>query len=68
MLAKASVTLHMSVREESEAFYDELRRNNYVTPTSYLALVKVFLSELNNQRAKIPVQIMKYENGLLRLD
>ena len=39
-----------------------------MTPTSYLALVKVFLSELKNQRDKIPVQIKKYENGLHRLD
>ena len=48
VLSKASVTLHMTVRDESEVFYNELRRNNYVTPTSYLALVKVFLTELKN--------------------
>lgn len=38
-----------------------------MTPMSYLALVKVFLTELKNQRDKIPVQIEKYENGLRRL-
>lgn len=68
VLSHASVTLHMTVRNESENFYDELRRQNYVTPTSYLALVKVFITELTNQRAKIPVQIQKYKDGLTRLD
>ena len=67
VLSKASVNLHVTVRAESEVFYNELRRNNYVTPTSYLALVKVFLTELKNQRDKIPVQITKYKNGLHRL-
>lgn len=54
-LSECTVTLHTSVREESENFYAELRRNNYVTPTSYLALVSVFLKELKNQRDLIPV-------------
>lgn len=39
-----------------------------MTPTSYLALVKVFITELTNQRAKIPVQIQKYKDGLTRLE
>jgi dynein heavy chain len=46
VLAKCSVNLHLTVREETGNFYEELRRNNYVTPTSYLALVKVFMNEL----------------------
>lgn len=49
--------LHLSVREESIRFYNELRRNNYVTPTSYLALLQIFQKELSNQRKKIPAQI-----------
>ena len=68
VLARASRTLHQSVKEETEEFINELRRYNYVTPTSYLALVKVFISELQNQRSLIPVQITKYKNGLERLD
>ena len=38
-----------------------------MTPTSYLALVKVFITELINQRAKIPEAIKKYQNGLKKL-
>lgn len=68
VLSHASVNLHMKVIDESVNFYEELRRKNYVTPTSYLALVKVFLTELKNQRDKIPVQIKKYSDGLTRLE
>lgn len=68
VLSKCSVMLHMTVRDESEVYLSELKRNNYVTPTSYLALVKVFVTELKNQREKIPVQIQKYNNGLEKLD
>ena len=68
LLAKCSVKLHQAVREETEVFFNELRRNNYVTPTSYLALVKVFLIELKNQRDKIPVAINRYRDGLRRLE
>jgi len=68
VLAKCSVNLHLTVREETTNYYEELRRNNYVTPTSYLALVKTFMTELQNQRDKIPVQIQKYRDGLRRLD
>ena len=46
VLAKASVNLHQTVRAASEDFYDELRRKNYVTPTSYLELVDSFVAEL----------------------
>ena len=68
VLSKSCVMLHMTVRDESEVYLSELKRNNYVTPTSYLALVKVFVTELKNQREKIPVQIQKYKNGLEKLD
>ena len=68
VLAKCSVNLHLTVREETLNYFNELRRNNYVTPTSYLALVKVFLIELQNQRDKIPVAINRYRDGLRRLE
>ena len=48
VLSKCSVELHMTTRKETGNFLEELRRNNYVTPTSYLALVKVFMNELQN--------------------
>ena len=41
-LAEITVFIHSSVSEYSEKYYNELRRHNYTTPTSYLELVKVF--------------------------
>lgn len=67
MLAKASVTLHQTVRAASDDFYDELRRKNYVTPTSYLELVDSFVAELKRQQQNIPVAIARFEKGLTRL-
>ena len=67
MLANASVTLHQTVRAASDDFYDELRRKNYVTPTSYLELVDSFVAELKRQQQNIPVAIARFEKGLTRL-
>lgn len=46
VLSNASVQLHQTVREASEDYFTELRRKNYVTPTSYLELVATFVEEL----------------------
>lgn len=67
-ISKSAVQLHLSVREESEKYLNALRRHNYVTPTSYLALMSIFLKELENQRRKIPAQIQTYQSGLTRLE
>jgi dynein heavy chain len=42
-LSEMSVFVHNSVIEVSEAYYAELRRKNYVTPTSYLELLKLYI-------------------------
>ena len=67
VLANASVNLHMTVRDASDNYFAELRRNNYVTPTSYLELVATFVDELKKQKAIIPIRIQRYANGLTRL-
>jgi len=35
--------MHNSVIDKSEIFYDELKRKTYVTPTSYLELIKLYI-------------------------
>jgi len=42
-LAEITVFIHNSVTDYSEKYYNELRRRNYTTPTSYLELVKTFV-------------------------
>jgi dynein heavy chain len=66
-LAEMSVKIHRNVILESERFYNELRRKNYVTPTSYLELVKLYLEMMKAQQSKLPLQIRKYTIGLQTL-
>ena len=40
-------TFHTGTRQLSKSFLDELKRHNYVTPTSYLELISTFKSLLN---------------------
>ena len=42
-LSSISVKIHKDVIDKSEIFYDELKRRNYVTPTSYLELLKLYI-------------------------
>lgn len=44
------VDIHTSVSEMSEVFYEELRRHNYTTPTSYLELINLYLTMLQTKR------------------
>jgi len=60
VLCAASVELHTTVSAASDDFYDELRRRNYTTPTSYLDLVKTYKEMLAHQRGIVPVKIQTY--------
>ena len=40
-------TFHTGTRNLSKSFLDELKRHNYVTPTSYLELISTFKNLLN---------------------
>ena len=63
-LAVISVKIHNDVTEKSEDFYDELRRRNYVTPTSYLELLKLYIDKLRVFQNVLPMKIQKYTVGL----
>ncbi|KAL8573170.1 Dynein heavy chain 3, axonemal [Nucella lapillus] len=58
---------HESVRMLSQRFYDELRRHNYVTPTSYLELILTFKSLLGMKRDNIMLMKNRYLKGLEKL-
>lgn len=66
-LSEMSVAIHKSMIDYSERFWNELRRKNYVTPTSYLELVKLYLDMMKAQQNKLPLQIRKYTIGLQTL-
>jgi len=61
------VIMHQSVERFSTAFYDELRRYNYVTPTSYLELLTTFISLLDVKRKEILTGKKRLEVGLEKL-
>lgn len=62
-----SLEIHESVKQQSDEFYEELRRKNYTTPTSYLELIKTYLDMLKYQTTIVPEKVNKYKLGLTRL-
>lgn len=59
-----TVFIHNSVIDFSDKFYGELRRKNYVTPTSYLELLKLYIEMMKYQQGILPQKISKYTVGL----
>ncbi len=61
------VNVHNSVIDYSQTFYGELRRKNYVTPMSYLELLKLYIEMMKYQQSVLPTRISKYTVGLQTL-
>ena len=66
-LSQLSVEIHNNVMESSNKFFDELKRKVYITPTSYLELIKLYISMLKVQQNILPLKIRKYTIGLQTL-
>lgn len=70
--AKQSIvqTCHMFHEESlslSKSFLREVKRTNYVTPTSYLDLMFIFQKLLDKQRTKLYDKKISYETGIDKL-
>ncbi|CAI8026112.1 Dynein heavy chain 3, axonemal [Geodia barretti] len=59
---------HQSVRTLSDRYYAILRRQNYVTPTSYLELILTFKMLLGRRRQAIHGMRQRYVVGLEKLE
>eukprot|EP00946_MAST-07B_sp_MAST-7B-sp1_P002136 g2136.t1 len=59
--------IHTSVRKLSEEFKQTSKRINYVTPTSYLELIRSFQTSLGKVRGDLVQQRARYETGLEKL-
>lgn len=59
---------HQSVRTLSDHYYAVLRRQNYVTPTSYLELILTFKTLLSRRRTEIYNMRQRYVVGLEKLE
>jgi dynein heavy chain len=58
---------HFDARDLSDEFYHNLKRYNYVTPTSYLELIIAYKENLRLKRVEVHQEKMRYEGGLEKL-
>ncbi len=61
------VDMQERVSQLSTRYYQEMKRYYYVTPTSYLGLIKTFQNLLAQKRKSVNSVIFKYEKGLSQL-
>jgi dynein heavy chain len=66
-MVEAFKTIHKSVESISGKYKDELRRYNYVTPTSYLEQLTVFKAVLKEKKVELKNSINRFKNGLNKL-
>ncbi|KYN09877.1 Dynein heavy chain 7, axonemal [Trachymyrmex cornetzi] len=59
---------HVSTQKLSNEFLIRLNRRNYVTPTSYLEMIKTFQTLLDKKRGEVLHTKTRYEGGLEQLD
>lgn len=68
VLVEMFKTIHKSVEKVSITFLEELRRHNYVTPTSYLELLNLYRQILGEKRKELRQQIERLRSGLDKLE
>ncbi|GIQ83153.1 dynein heavy chain, partial [Kipferlia bialata] len=66
-VASVMVTIHESVMNASEQFFQQLRRRVYTTPTSYLELVRQYSEMLAKTRDELQQRHDTFANGLEKL-
>lgn len=66
-LANVCVRMHMGVESASARFLATARRYNYTTPTSYLELLRLYVSMLQQQRDIVSRRVARYRGGLTKL-
>eukprot|EP00741_Cyanophora_paradoxa_P012299 tig00000169_g11885.t1 len=59
--------VHLSVERKSHEYLSELRRHNYVTPTSYLELLQAFRQLYGERGREIAEKKSRYQVGLDKL-
>jgi dynein heavy chain len=62
------VYIHQSVEAKSKDFLMQLRRYNYVTPTSYLELLTTFQTLLAEKQTELTRAISRLDGGLKKID
>ncbi|KAJ9454440.1 Dynein-1-beta heavy chain [Diplonema papillatum] len=62
-LTNLCVTVHHSVSAMASRFYDELRRHYYITPTSYLDFISLYVILLEDKYKDVGEQLGKLKGG-----
>ncbi|KAL3693679.1 hypothetical protein R1sor_007330 [Riccia sorocarpa] len=63
-----TVYFHTSVQEMAGDYYSQLRRYCYVTPTSFLELINLYKSLLEQKQNEVKGFKHRYEMGLLKME
>ncbi|CAH0547855.1 unnamed protein product [Brassicogethes aeneus] len=66
-LGNICVTMHKSMEKMTDRFYKEMKRHYYITPSSYLELIKLFKSLLTRRKDTINKTRDKIDNGLKKI-
>lgn len=66
-IVQICVDMQERVRDLTQRYLFELKRYYYVTPTSYLILIKTFTKLLDDRRNENYSDIQKYERGLTQM-
>ncbi|CAE8734034.1 unnamed protein product [Polarella glacialis] len=62
-LSQISQFMHSSSRQAAEDFYNSVRRRTYMTPTSYLELIGLFIDLVGKKRGELTVKLERYTIG-----
>ena len=60
--------MHQSVDSYGKIFLSEMNRITYVTPTSYLELIKTFTKQLDKCAGAVEFSKNRYDTGLEKLN
>lgn len=67
-LSQLCMHIHMSVGQNSDEFFEKLRRKVYTTPKSYLDLIKLYKSALEQKREEAMINKRRLAIGLKKLE
>ena len=67
-LADMCKLVHTSVEQQSDKFFNELKRKVYTTPKSYLDLISVYLNTLEAKRKEYNSNKNRLSSGLTKLN
>ncbi|KAJ9465464.1 Dynein-1-beta heavy chain [Diplonema papillatum] len=67
-LTDMCVYIHQSVSDMAQRFFVEINRHYYVTPTSYLEFLSVYLTLLEDKKKELGEQLHKVANGKKKMN